>query len=125
MVSVVSLFLFLFAYRYRLQRTKSIQKENQRFEEIKNNIEYIKISGAEKQEIKKSKTFSNNNLKNIFALVFSKSLYATIPNYVMVEIFPILLLIFLVNVETAAFLGLLYLILVNVFKAWKKFFEEL
>src|SRR4051795_5705157 len=92
MVSVVSLFLFLFAYRYRLQRTKSIQKENKRFEEIKNNIEYIKISGAEKQEIRKNKIFSTNNLKNIFALAFSKSLFATIPNYVMVEILPILFL---------------------------------
>jgi len=94
----------LIAYRYRLRRTKSIQKENKLFEEIKNNIEYIKIIGSEKQEIKKSNFFSSGD---VFALSFSKALYATIPNYVMIKILPILFLI-LVAGQDGVFLGLLY-----------------
>jgi len=53
--------LFHITYRYRLKRINFIQRENKRFEEIKNNIEYVKVSGAEKREIKKSRQFLKNN----------------------------------------------------------------
>lgn len=117
---LIAFLLFKLTYSYRLKRLKFIQKENKRFEEIKNNIEYVKVTGAEKKEINKSRQFLRNNWKNVVRLSFTKSLYAAIPNYVILEILPIIFLPFFVGSE---FIFSLYLSLKELFSAWKKLFE--
>ncbi|CAG8464038.1 1072_t:CDS:2 [Ambispora leptoticha] len=121
--SLTALILFRLAYRYRKQRLNFIQKENKRFEEIKNNIEYIKIKGAEKKEIKKSRQFLKNNWRNILSLSFTKSLYASITNYVLLEFLPIFFLIFFVGGQGVGFSVALYISLKELFGAWKKIVE--
>lgn len=114
--------LFRLTYSYRLKRLKFVQKENKRFEEVKNNIEYIKTRGAEKSEIKKSRRFLKNNWKDVFYLSFTKSLYAAVPNYVILEILPIFFLAFFVS-QGAGFTLALYVSMKDLFSAWKKLFE--
>jgi ABC-type multidrug transport system fused ATPase/permease subunit len=122
-LALTALVLFRLTYRYRKQRLNFIQKENKRFEEIKNNIEYIKIRGAEKKEIKKSKQFLKNNWRNILNLSFTKSLYASITNYVLLEFLPIFFLIFLVGGQGVGFSIVLYFSLKELFNSWKKIVE--
>ena len=92
-LGVVAIILYQFAYYYRLKRTKSIQRENKHFEELKNNIEYIKTVGSEKQEVRRNDKLLKNNLKNVLHLAGSKSLYATLPNYALLEYLPVIFLI--------------------------------
>ncbi|CAI2163586.1 2060_t:CDS:2 [Funneliformis geosporum] len=80
------------SYHYRTRRNRAIQRENKHFEEIKDNVEYVKISGAEKKEIAKNKKLIKNDTKNMLFFALSKSLYATIPNYAMLKYLPITLL---------------------------------
>jgi glucose-6-phosphate 1-dehydrogenase len=84
--------LYQLSYRFRLRRNKSLQKENKNFEEIKDNIEYIKATGSEKTEIQKDQKLMKKTSRNLFALALSKSLYGTIPNYILLEYLPVFLL---------------------------------
>jgi hypothetical protein len=88
------------------------------------NIEYIKVTGAEKKEIKKNNNLLTKNLKKIFSLVSSKTVFATVPNYLLVKTLP---LPFLLVAETKGVVSLfvLYTKLNVLFGDWKKFFEEL
>jgi ABC-type multidrug transport system fused ATPase/permease subunit len=122
-LALTALVLFRLAYRYRKRRLNFIQRENKRFEEVRNNIEYIKVTGAEKKEIKKSKQFLKNNWKNILGLSFTKSLYASITNYVLLEFLPIFFLIFFVGGQGVGFSFALFLSLKELFGAWKKIIE--
>lgn len=125
-LTVSGLILYQFTYRFRWQRTKKIQQENKHFEELKENTEYIKITGNESEEIQKNNRLIKKNLGSIFYLVISKSLFATIPNYLLLEIFPVFFLIaaYQRGAGTAELFPL-YAILGKFFKDWKKFFEEL
>nr|CAG8557813.1 10663_t:CDS:10 [Entrophospora candida] len=122
-VALTAFVLFRLTYRHRKQRLNFIQKENKRFEEIKNNIEYIKITGAEKKEIRKTKQFLKNNWRNILNLSFTKSLYASITNYVLLEFLPVFFLIFFVGNQGVGFSVALFLSLRDLFGAWKKIVE--
>ncbi|CAJ0761146.1 16105_t:CDS:2 [Entrophospora sp. SA101] len=82
-------FYAAWAYRPRFRRVKDIQRENSHFEELKTNIEYIKTTGTEKKEIEKNNNLVTKNLKKIFPLVASKSVFATIPNYLLVKALPL------------------------------------
>ncbi|CAI2189138.1 7622_t:CDS:2 [Funneliformis geosporum] len=86
---VVGLLLYQIAYRPRFRRTKDVQQENKHFEELKNNLEYIKITGTEKKEIEKNDNLVTKNLKKIFPLVAGKTTFATIPNYLLVKALPL------------------------------------
>ncbi|CAG8646154.1 12018_t:CDS:2, partial [Ambispora gerdemannii] len=88
-LTVAGLLLYQLAYRPRWRRTRNIQRENKHFEELKENTEYIKITGTEKQEIKKNKSLLHKNLKKILPLAVNKSLFATVPNYLMVKALPL------------------------------------
>ncbi|RHZ35541.1 ATP-binding cassette domain-containing protein [endosymbiont GvMRE of Glomus versiforme] len=123
-LTIFGLLLYLLAYLPRLRRTKDVQQENKHFEELKTNIEYIKIVGSEKEEIKKNDNLVTKNLKKIFPLVVGKTTFATVPNYLLVKALPLPFLLF---AETRGVAGLfaLYTKLNVLFGEWKKFFEEL
>ncbi|MEG7978471.1 MAG: hypothetical protein NY202_00680 [Mollicutes bacterium UO1] len=88
-LTVTGLILYQWAYRPRFRRVKDIQRENSHFEELKTNIEYIKTTGTEKKEIEKNNNLVTKNLKKIFPLVTSKAVFATIPNYLLVNALPL------------------------------------
>jgi ABC-type multidrug transport system fused ATPase/permease subunit len=123
-LAVVAYLFYRLSYRYRLQRNKAIQKENKYFEEIKNNIQYIKTTGSERAEIDKNKKLAKAEKKNFLSLALSKSLYGSIPNYIMLEYMPIILLFFLGGKEGKFWAGF-YFLLSELFKQWKKLFEML
>jgi hypothetical protein len=64
------------------------------------------------------------NLKKIFLLVASKTIFATIPNYLLVKALPLPFLLF-AEARGATELFILYTKLNVLFSDWKKFFEEL
>lgn len=125
-LTVSALMLYQFAYRFRWQRTKKVQQENKYFEELKENTEYIKITGTEREEIQENNRLIEKNLDSILYLAISKSLFATIPNYLLLKILPVFFLIAAHQQGAGtAELFLLYIGLNNFFAEWKKFFEEL
>ena len=123
-LTVVGLILYQWAYLPRFRRTKDIQQENSHFEELKANVEYIKISGAEKKEIKKNNNLITKNLKKLFPLVASKTFFATIPNYLLIKALPLPFLL-VADARGTLSLFVLYTKLNVLFGEWKKFFEEL
>lgn len=120
-LTVTATLLYQLSYRYRMRRNKAIQRENKYFEEIKDNIEYVKIVGAEKKEISKNKRLIKSDTKNMFYFALSKSLYATIPNYAMLKYLPVVLLFFVKGPIWAV----VSLWLTELFSEWKKLFEML
>lgn len=123
-LSVVAYLFYRLSYRHRLRRNRVIQKENKYFEEIKNNVQYIKATGSEKVEINKSKKQAKEEKKNFLSLALSKSLYGSVPNYILLEYMPIFLLFFLGGKEGKFWAGF-YFLLSELFKQWKKLFEML
>ncbi|KLL01703.1 MAG: ABC transporter, MsbA-related [Mycoplasmataceae bacterium RC_NB112A] len=123
-LTIIGLVLYQWACRPRFRRTKDIRHENNRFEELKTNLEYIKITGTEKKEIEKNDSLITKNLKKIFPLVASKAAFATVPNYLLLKTLP---LPFLLIAETQGTISLfvLYAKLNALFGDWKKLFEEL
>ena len=53
LVVIVPLLYYL-SYRYRLKRDREFEKENKRFRELRENIEYVKVTGNEEKEIIRS-----------------------------------------------------------------------
>jgi len=96
-LTVAAVLLYQLSYRYRKRRNKVINRENKQFEEIKDNIEFIKTAGAEEKEIRQNKKSFRNDAKSIFPIALSKSLYGTIPNYILLEYMPVVLLLFLAD----------------------------
>jgi len=120
-ITATAVLLYQLAYHYRIRRIRAIQRENKHFEEIKDNVEYVKINGAEKKEISKNKRLIKNGTKNMLFFALSKSLYATIPNYSMLKYLPVILLFFV----QAWYWSFVYLWLADLFENWKKVFEML
>ena len=85
--------LYYISYRYKLKRDREFEKENKRFKELRSNIEYIKTTGAENQEIERSNQQFTNNLRKNYTFIALKSVYATIPGYILVRFIPFLFLI--------------------------------
>ncbi|CAG8592168.1 1902_t:CDS:1, partial [Ambispora leptoticha] len=92
-LAVIATLLYQLTYHYRKRRNRVVYQENKQFEEIKNNLEYIKITGAEAIEIRKNKKSMKDTAKNLFPLALSKSLYGTIPNYILLDYMPVVLLL--------------------------------
>ena len=111
--------LYYLSYRYRLKRDKEIDKENKRFKELKDNIEYIKSTGAESKEIKQSNQQFIDNLRKNYSFVFTKSIYATVPSYILVRFIPFFFLI--INGQANG--AILYTKLSSMFDACKTIFE--
>lgn len=111
--------LYYLSYRYRLKRDKEIDKENKRFKELKDNIEYIKSTRAETMEIKQSNKQFTNNLRKNYGFVFTKSIYATVPSYILVRFIPFSFLI--ISGQTSG--AVLYAKLSSMFDACKTIFE--
>lgn len=122
LLSMVGIRLYYLSYYHRSRRMRIIQKENKHFAELENNLEYVKTVGSEKEEIHKHRKLLKGNLKNAISLAASKSLYATLPNYVLLSYLPVLFLFF---VKDAALWVSLHMCLEKLFGSWKKFFEEL
>ena len=120
-LSWIAILFYRLAYHYRKKRSLNIHQENKQFEEIKNNIEYIKVSGSEKIEIQKNKVSMRMTAKSLFPLALTKSLYGTIPNYIILEYAPVVLL-FCVGAKMWA---ALYIPIKELFSQWKKLFEML
>ena len=70
-MGIAAVLLYFLAYHYHLERNKRIEQEDQHFKEVNDNLEYIKISGAEKQEFRKNNNLLKSNLKknNSFVLL--------------------------------------------------------
>ncbi|CAI2171415.1 8198_t:CDS:2 [Funneliformis geosporum] len=64
--------LYYISYRYKLKRDREFEKENKRFKELKDNVEYVKTTGTENQEIKKSNQQFASNLRKNYAFVATK-----------------------------------------------------
>ena len=120
-LTLIATLLYQLSYYYRQRRKRTINQENKQFEEIKNNIEHIKIAGAEEIEIQKNKKSMKDTAKKLFPLALSKSLYGAIPNYILLEYMPVILLLCLGKGIWAA----LYIPLKELFSQWKKLFEML
>jgi len=111
--------LYYISYQYKLKRDQEIDKENKRFKELRDNIEYIKTTGTENKEIEQSNQQLANNLQKNYAFVVTKSIYATIPSYVLVRFIPFLFLVMSGQVSGAV----LYAKLASMFDACKTIFE--
>jgi ABC-type multidrug transport system fused ATPase/permease subunit len=111
--------LYYLSYRYKLKRDREFEKENKRFKELRDNIEYIKTTGAENKEIKQSNQQFTNNLRKNYAFIATKSIYATIPSYILVRFIPFLFLVMSGQVSGAV----LYAKLSSMFDACKTIFE--
>jgi ATP-binding cassette, subfamily B, multidrug efflux pump len=120
-LALVATLLYQLAYYYRKKRNLNIHRENKQFEEIKNNIEYIKVSGSEKIEMQKNRASMKKTAKSLFPLALAKSLYGTIPNYIILDYAPVILLLLAGEKTWAA----LYIPLKELFSQWKKLFEML
>jgi len=111
--------LYYISYRYKLKRDREFEKENKRFKELKDNIEYVKTTGAEKKEIKQSNQQFDRNLRKNYTFIATKSIYATIPSYILVRFIPFLFLVMSGQVSGAV----LYAKLASMFDACKTIFE--
>ncbi|CAG8785696.1 24811_t:CDS:2, partial [Racocetra persica] len=111
--------LYYFSYRYKLKRDREFDRENKRFKELKDNLEYIKTTGAEDREIQQSQQQFTNNLRRNYAFVLTKSIYATIPSYILVRFIPFTFLV----ISGQASKAILYAKLDKMFDACKTIFE--
>jgi ABC-type multidrug transport system fused ATPase/permease subunit len=112
--------LYYISYRYKLKRDRSFDRENKRFKELRDNLEYIKTTGAEIREIRESKRQFTNNLRKNYAFMTTKSIYATIPSYILVRFIPFLFLVMSGQAEDGA---VLYAKLASIFDNCKTIFE--
>jgi len=111
--------LYYISYRYKLKRDREFEKENKRFKELRDNVEYIKTAGAENKEIKQSNQQFAKNLRKNYAFIAIKSIYATIPSYILVRFIPFIFLVMSGQVSGAV----LYAKLASMFDACKTIFE--
>ena len=68
-------------------------RENKRFKELRDNIEYVKTIGAEEKELKDNNALLNSNLRKNFSFILSKSTYATVPSYLLRHSIPLVFLL--------------------------------
>lgn len=85
--------LYWLAYYYHLKKNERMARENKRFKELRDNIEYVKTIGAEEKELKDSNTLLNSNLRKNFSFILSKSAYATVPSYLLRHSIPLVFLL--------------------------------